>query len=205
MRVAAWLIILMALAGAANAQNQAPASPTRKITDEERDRLYDAKDYWDEQRERYGRIAQRSNELRPRRRDTPLRDVNISDDEIREVQVIKEKYLPSDYVNISPVVTDCPCEEGPTCTAQVYVVATLNGQERGLQLSRFNDRWEVGVVQQWWLKYQAIPWQRPGDSWVDYLLHEKAVNDLYEEFPQCVGKLVPAEHSAAAKKPEPAR
>jgi len=205
MRVAAWLIILMALAGAANAQTQAPASPTRKITDEERDRLYDAMDYWDEQRERYGRIAQRSNELRPRRRDTPLRDVNISDDEIREVQVIKEKYLPSDYVNISPVVTDCPCEEGPTCTAQVYVVATLNGQERGLQLSRFNDRWEVGVVQQWWLKYQAIQWQRTGDSWVDYLLHEKAVNDLYEEFPQCVGKLVPAEHSAAAKKPEPAR
>jgi len=203
MRIAAWLIIPLALVGVAGAQS--PPSRPRKITDEEYTRLVDALDYRDEHREFYGRIAKRANELRPGRRDGPLRDVNISDDEIREVQAIKEKYLPSDYVNISPVVTDCPCEEGPTCTAQVYVVATLNGQERGLQLSRFNDRWEVGVVQQWWLKYQAIKWQRTGDSWLDYLLHEKAVNDLYEEFPRCVGKLVPAQHSAAAKKPEPAR
>ena len=203
MRVAAWLITLLALAGAAGAQTA--ASQPRKITDEERRRLYDAMHYWDEQRERYGQIAKRAHELYPERRDGPLRDINISDDEIREVQAIKEKYLPSDYVNISPVVTDCACEEGPTCTAQVWVVATLNGKERGLQLSRLNDHWGVGVVQQWWLKFHAIQWQRTGDSWLDYLLHQKAVNDLYEEFPQCVGKLVPAERPAAAKKTEPAR
>jgi len=205
MRIAAWLITLWALAGTAGAQTAPPAAPTRKVSAEERERLYDAMDYWDEQRERYGRIAKRANELQPRRRDTPLRDVNISDDEIREVQVIKEQYLPTDYVNISPVVSDCPCEEGPTCTAQVYVVATLNGKERGLQLSRLNQQWQVGVVQQWWLKFQAVQRQRTGDSFLDYLLYQKAVNDLYEEFPRCVGKLVPAQHSAAAKTPEPAR
>ncbi|HET7809177.1 MAG TPA: hypothetical protein VFL16_01235 [Steroidobacteraceae bacterium] len=204
MRIAGWAISLLAL-GAAHAQAQAPASPTRQVSDEERERLYAAKDYWDEQRERYARIAQRANELFPRRRDAPLRDVNISDDEIREVQVIKEKYLPRDYVNISPVVTDCPCEEGPTCTAQVFVVATLKGRERGLQLSRVSEHWQVGVVQQWWLKFQAIQKQHTGSPWLDYLLYQKAVNDLYEEFPRCVGKLVPAEHSAAAQKPEPAR
>src|SRR5689334_13746584 len=162
MRIAAGLIAVLALAGAAHAQTPSPALPTRKVSEEERERLYDAMDYWDEQRERYGRIAKRAHELFPRRRDAPLRDVNISDDEVREVQAIKEKYLPNDYVNISPVVTDCPCEEGPTCTAQVFVVATLNGEERGLQLSRLNEQWQVGVVQQWWLKFQAIQRQHTG-------------------------------------------
>jgi hypothetical protein len=205
MRIAAWGITLLALAGAAGAQAPTTMPQSRKITDEERERLYDALDYWDEQRERYARIAKRAHDLYPQRRDTPLRDINISDDEVRELQALMEKYLPSDYVNISPVVTDCPCEEGPTCTAQVYVVATLNGQERGLQLSRLDEQWQVGVVQQWWLKFQSIKRQRTGDSWLDYLLQQKAMNDLYEEFPRCVGKLVPAQHSAAATKPEPAR
>jgi len=203
MRIAACFMIALAMAGTASAQT--PVSQPRKVTDKEYARLNDAYEYWMSQQERYEAIARRARELYPDRRNTPLRELNISDDEIREVQAIKEKYLPSDYVNISPVVTDCPCEEGPTCTAQVYVVATLNGKERGLQLSRFNDRWEVGMVQQWWLRYQAITWSRSGDSWLDFLLHEKAVNELYEEFPRCVGTLVPAEHSAAAQKPEPAR
>ena len=36
----------------------------------------------------------RAYELRPRRRDEPLRYLNISDNEVREIQLVAEKYLP---------------------------------------------------------------------------------------------------------------
>src|ERR1041384_5277939 len=95
--------------------------------------------------------SNRAFELRPVRRDTPLRYLNLSDEEVREVQRVSAKYLPRDTVNISPVVTGCPCEEGPDCTEQVYVLASKESGTRGLQLSRVRNRWTVGVVQQWWL------------------------------------------------------
>ena len=82
-------------------------------------------------------ISKRAEELRPARRDEPLRYLNITDEEIRAGPVdFAPKYLPRAMVNISPVVTNCPCEEGPNCTAQVYVVATTGEQSKGLQLSR---------------------------------------------------------------------
>src|ERR1041384_2049145 len=59
----------------------------------------------------------------PRRRDTPLRVLNITDEEIREVQALARKYEMSELMNISPVVMGCPCEEGGSCTEQVYIVS----------------------------------------------------------------------------------
>ena len=76
--------------------------------------------------------------------------------------MISVKYLPRAMVNISPVVTNCPCEEGPNCTAQVYVVATTGDNSKGLQLSRLKDQWMVGVVQQWWLRREAL---RSAEAW----------------------------------------
>src|SRR5215510_3902386 len=83
----------------------------------------------------------RARELRPQRRDEPLRYLNISDDEIREIQEVAKKYLPKVLLNISPVVTGCPCEEGPQCTDQVYIVAQTAQSSRGLQLSRVRNAW----------------------------------------------------------------
>ena len=91
------------------------------------------------------RIVDRADELRPRRRDEPLRYLNISDNEVREIQLMAEKYLPKVLLNISPVVTGCPCEEGPQCTDQVYIVAESGQSSRGLQMSRVRNAWVVGA------------------------------------------------------------
>jgi hypothetical protein len=37
---------------------------------------------------------------------------------------------------------------------------------------------------------------------LDYYLYRKATSELYEEFPRCVGQLVPAPQAASTKKPE---
>lgn len=200
MGIAIWCTVGLVLAGAAQAQN-----PASKVTPDDYRQMAEDQEYWQSQRDRYQQIALRARELYPQRRDIPLRELNISDDEIREVEFIARRFLPRAYVNISPVVTECPCEEGPTCTAQVYVIATGNGKTRGLQLSRLNDRWIVGMVQQWWIRFEALVRPRTGNPFLDSYLFDKARNELYEEFPRCTGKLVPAQQSAASQKPAPSR
>jgi hypothetical protein len=144
--------------------------------------------YWARESERYDAIWKRARELYPDRRDTPLRELNISDGEVREVQTIAARHLPRSLVNISPVVGECPCEEGPMCTAQVYVLATAKGQTSGLQLSRMKEVWDVSVVQKWWLKRNAVQRQNTGNTFLDDYLAQRAHHELLEEFPVCAGK-----------------
>jgi len=198
MRIALACMALLASLDAAHAQTAVSA---QKLTPEQYRQMAEDIEYWQSQRQRYTAIRRRAHELYPERRDTPLRELNISDDEIRELEAIARRFLPRAYVNISPVVTDCPCEEGPTCTAQVYVIATGNGRTRGLQMSRFNDRWNVGMVQQWWIRYEALARPRTGNPYLDSYLVEKGRNELFEEFPRCMGKLVPAQQPAAQQAP----
>jgi hypothetical protein len=175
-------ILAMGLLLAASASAQAPRS----------------KSDWDAYRalmEKRMRIVDRAHELRPQRRDEPLRYLNISDIEVREIQFVAEKYLPSVLLNISPVVTGCPCEEGPQCTDQVYIVAETAQSSKGLQMSRVKDAWVVGAVQQWWLKRDALNAQY---GKLDYAKFESAMNELVRDFPTCVGELVPAENKTAS-------
>src|SRR5690242_17373366 len=72
-------------------------------------------------------IEVRAFQLQPRRIDNPMRELNLSDGEVREIQAIAGKFAMNSMVNISPVIAGCACEEGPLCTDQVYVVATLPG------------------------------------------------------------------------------
>ena len=192
MRFATCLAGVLAVAASAYAQ-----APAKSLTSEQMRQMLEDREYWRQQDYRYVAIARRARALFPGRRDSPLRDLNISDNEIREVEAIAQKYLPRSLVNISPVVAECPCEEGPTCTAQVYVVATTRTSSRGLQLSRMNDHWVVGMVQQWWHRRDAIVSQNTGNRFLDDYLYEKAVNELYEEFPACVGQMVPANQAAS--------
>ena len=136
-------------------------------------------------------------QLLPKRRDEPLRYLNISDYEVREIQLVAEKYLPKVLLNISPVVTGCPCEEGPQCTDQVYIVAESGQSSRGLQLSRVKNAWVVGTVQQWYLKYEELVTRKPK---MDFLDRMRAESELYREFPVCVGELVPAENNSPLPK-----
>jgi hypothetical protein len=148
-----------------------------------------------EERSKIDKIRDRAFELRPRRRDEPLRYLNISDSELREIQVLSENYIPKVLMNIGPVVSGCSCEEGPQCTDQVYIVAEKLQHSVGLQLSRVRNVWQVGVVQQWWLKFDAL---RSKFMKMDYAKYESAMNDLFREFPACVGELVPIENTIAS-------
>jgi hypothetical protein len=176
MRIAAWLIAGLALALGAGAQQPVPSA-----------RL--------EASMKRAEIQRRAHELRPQRRDTPMRYLNLSDNEMREVQEVASKHLSRTVLNVSPVIEGCPCEEGPMCTDQVYVVTHASGKPVGLQLSRVNKVWKVGVVQLWWLKYDAL---RAKVNAANYEKFLRAESDLYREFPICVGELVTATEAAPA-------
>lgn len=101
MRITAGLMATLILASAWAA---GPAKPDRGVK-------------FDREMEiRLMELESRARQLYPRRRDTPLRYLNITDGEVREVEVIARKYKMPELVNISPVVTGCPCEEGGGCT-----------------------------------------------------------------------------------------
>jgi hypothetical protein len=68
---------------------------------------------------------------RPNRRDGPLREPNVSDEEVREIQAATHEVFPGSIVNIFAVVTGCLCEEGWACSDQ------LLHSVRGAILCRF--------------------------------------------------------------------
>ena len=85
-------------------------------------------------------------------------------------------------VNISPVVTGCPCEEGGGCTEQVFIVGDVAGKSTGLQLSRRKNQWDISRAQKWWLEYAALLAREPAmtrRAWLD------AKARLLMEMPQC--------------------
>jgi hypothetical protein len=127
-------------------------------------------------------IEQRARQLYPGRRDTPLRYLNITDSEVREIQSITRKFRMPELLNISPVVEGCACEEGTACTEQVFVVGNIGGQAHGLQLSRSKNRWGIGAVQRWWLEYAAL---KAREKVMDYRSFENARNQLLLALPQC--------------------
>ncbi len=145
-----------------------------------------------EREKRMRQIQQRARELRPQRRDHPLRYQNISDREVREIQLAARGLVPRAIVNISGVVTGCPCEEGLECTDQVWIVATRPELSVELQLSRIGGAWTIGPIQQFWLSMADLKAneQRFASSY-DY---DSAVSRLWDAFPRC---------SAPAKTPTP--
>ena len=136
-------------------------------------------------------------QLLPKRRDEPLRYLNITDNEVREIQLVAEKYIPKVLLNISPVVTGCPCEEGPQCTDQVYIVAENGQGSRGLQLSRVKNAWVVGTVQQWYFRYEELLTRERKTNYLDQM---RAESELFRDFPVCVGELVPADNKSPLPK-----
>jgi hypothetical protein len=120
--------------------------------------------------------------LKPRRRDFPLREMNLSDIEVREIQQEIRDLVPPEFMNISPVVTGCDCEEGPDCDAQVFVIALNGGEHSGVQLSRISKAWRIGAIQKWWLEYDALQPQLRG---MGEVRAQDALWDLVNRFPSC--------------------
>jgi hypothetical protein len=188
----------LALALSAHAEETA-----KKISPREMNRMLVEMMQWESEWRRKDHISKRADELRPAYRAEPLRYLNISDEEIRQVQLVSVKFLPRAMVNISPVVTDCPCEEGPNCTAQVYVVATTGENSKGLQLSRLKDQWIVGVVQQWWIRREALRAPKSKADLLERYRYERALHELYSEFPVCANRDATVTAAASAPKVEP--
>ena len=153
------------------------------------------------------RFPERILRASPARRDGPLRELNLSDIEVREIQAVVLRVLPGSILNISGVVTGCPCEEGPGCSDQVWIVAHRAGMTQGLQLSRINARWALGVVQQWWMDRDKLEqwWSdsgrgKSGRTHSEFVAYAKAVEALNDRFPVCATEPTQPPTPAAAQK-----
>jgi hypothetical protein len=146
-------------------------------------------------------VMRRARNQVPKRRDEPLREINLTDEEVREIQVATRNYLPAEYLNISPVVTGCACEDGPDCKEQVFVLADAGASAKGLQLSRIKNAWTVGALQQWWLSYGRLQERGKKMKWPEF---EAALIALAREFPMCAEIVKPqAAPTSAQANPTP--
>ena len=198
MRITAWWVAGLALAISAHAE-----APEPRISQKEMNRMLAEMAQWQSEWRRTDHVSKRAQALKPAYRSEPLRYLNISDEEVRQVELISVKYLPRNLMNISPVVTNCPCEEGPNCTAQVYVVAATGENAKGLQLSRLKDQWMVGVVQQWWFRRDALHAPAPSAPFAEHYRYARALHELYSEFPVCAKEAAPVKTAAATPKVDP--
>ena len=92
----------------------------------------------------------------PRRVDFPMRESNISDVEVKEIQGLVAEIYPGAILNIGSVVSECRCADGPACSAQVWVVAYGLGRSHGMMLSEIDNEWQIGPVQSWWIEYEDL-------------------------------------------------
>ena len=129
---------------------------------------------------------------RPVRVDGPLREENISDEEVREVETVMSEYFPGSIVNIGGVTAGCPCEDGVSCDSQVWVVAHRANRSDGLMLSRNGGHWTIGPLQKWWLRYDQLRSQMSAalasmatNRFETYRKFQEQQNILQQEFPSC--------------------
>lgn len=132
--------------------------------------------------ERRYRVETRISQTRPTRRNGPLRKDNLSDDEAREIQSVMAPIYPGAILNISGVVTGCPCEEGPSCSDQVWVVPQNAVNTDGALLSRMSGHWTVGPIQIWWLDKAHME----ADRQLTFSQRTEVLDSLWEKFPACV-------------------
>lgn len=142
-------------------------------------------------------LSERMKKTRPFRRDGPLRELNVTDEEVLEIKSATLRIYPGSLVNISGVVTGCPCEEGLACSDQVWIVTHRPGLMKGLQLSRINGHWAVGIVQQWWLNFEKVE----GIRTTSPRAYDKAIQNLYDSFPACANDPTGSTQGSASQTP----
>ena len=138
-----------------------------------------------EKMERLMMIEERVEATRPARRDGPARTANVSDDEVREIQSAVSGVLSGAIVNISTIVTGCPCEDGPLCSDQVWIVAYRPDASVELLLSKVAGHWTLGTVQRWWLEYERLETKHRKLHGRLYDAFEMR-DSMYERFPACL-------------------
>jgi hypothetical protein len=160
------------------------------------------RDEWIRRQQIIWEVRDRAHLMAPRRRDEPLRELNISDYEVREILNVVHEHLPKVIVNIGPVVTGCSCEEGRACTEQVFIQANTVTGSVGMLLSRVANRWDISRTQKWWLRWRALREKEYAMRFDEF--HEREW-ELAREFPACTPEAtspakIPAQPSAEPRK-----
>jgi hypothetical protein len=122
--------------------------------------------------------------VEPSRRNGPFREINLSDVEVREIRAVMLEIMPGAILNISGVVSGCLCQDGPACSAQVWVLAhypQTPERSKDLELSDINDHWVIGSLQRWYLDSENLE-SKHFPSRVAYDAARQALND---RFPAC--------------------
>ena len=128
-----------------------------------------------------GAVLRRARAVQPEIRNAPARELNISDEEVREIQAEIDPVVGHVTVSIGTVVTGCPCEEGKLCTDQVWVYAYRGQDTVGLQLSKVSDHWKIGVVQQWWIDHKALARKSKTPEWDT----DGKLGQHIDQYPKC--------------------
>jgi hypothetical protein len=134
---------------------------------------------WQKQQHDYA-LGRRQAEL-AYRRPAKLRENNINDEEVRQIEAIVRSVIPGAILNISGVGKGCPCEEGPECTAQVWTVIHSHGVTQPLTLSDIDEHWLIGPVQQWYLDSAQLD----RTNFPTYAAYATAREMLLNRFPSC--------------------
>jgi hypothetical protein len=115
------------------------------------------------------------------RRSAPLRRINISDVEVRQIEAVVQRLIPGAIVIISGVAQGCPCEDGPGCSAQVWTAIERSAQIHSLELSDIDDHWVIGPAQQWFLESAQVD-RTKYQTYADYTA---AREELDNRYPAC--------------------
>jgi hypothetical protein len=122
-----------------------------------------------------------SEPTRSYRPNAPLREINISDEEVRQIEAVVRELIPGAIVMISGVAQGCPCEDGPGCSAQVWTAVYSSKRTSSLELSDVNDHWVLGPVQRWFLESAQLE----RSKYPTYAAYTAARGALDDRYPAC--------------------
>ena len=116
-----------------------------------------------------------------------MREENLSDHEVREIQASIRKVYPEMIVNIGTVTMGCSCEEGPDCTSKVWVTSLNDNKMDALLMSRVGGRWLLSRNDQYRIDYERYEKmrQKVNDSRDQYESEEdwkKAIDRVIKAF-----------------------
>jgi hypothetical protein len=115
------------------------------------------------------------------RRSAQLREININDEEVRQIEAVVRELIPGAIVTISGVAQGCPCEDGPGCSAQVWTAVYSPKRTSSLELSDINDHWVIGPVQRWFLESAQLD----RSKYPTYAAYTAARGALDDRYPAC--------------------
>src|SRR3954465_13548436 len=90
MRAATWILAGIGLLWSVGVAAQSATPKPRSAFNYEQ---------WARDQEIKSAVFARANEIRPARRDTPMRELNITDTQVREIQAVAERFPPGSLVN----------------------------------------------------------------------------------------------------------